>query len=120
MFQSVHTWGVPISHNALQHFPECHGTAGGVPARSSWGVPCQVQLGGTLAGEVSCQGGTLLGGTLSGGTLPVGTQVGYPPRSGGGYPVRTTEGVFTTRRAVCLLCSRRRTFLFNLITGISP
>ena len=25
--QSVHTWGggVPISHNALQHYPECHG-----------------------------------------------------------------------------------------------
>ena len=23
--------GVPVSHNALQHFPECHGAAGGVP-----------------------------------------------------------------------------------------
>ena len=23
--------GVPISHNALQHFPECHEAAGGVP-----------------------------------------------------------------------------------------
>ena len=30
--------GAPISHNALQHFPECHGAAGGgYPARSSWG-----------------------------------------------------------------------------------
>ena len=39
-----------------------------------------------------------------------GTQVRYPPR--GGYPGRTTEGVLTTRRAVCLLRLRRRTFLF--------
>ena len=38
-------------------------------------------------------------------------QGGYPVRWGGGYPVRTTEGVLTTRRAVCLLRSRRRTFL---------
>ena len=37
------------------------------------------------------------------------TRVRYPPR--GGYPGRTTEGVLTTRRAVCLLRSRRRTFL---------
>ena len=43
--------GVPISHNALQHFPECHGAAGG--------VPCQVQLGG--------RGGTLPGGYPGGG-----------------------------------------------------
>ena len=44
-----------------------------------------------------------------------GTQVWYPPAQvrRGGYPVRTTEGVFTTRRAVCLLRSRRRTFLFS-------
>ena len=30
---SVHRGGVPISHNALQHFPECHEAAagGGVP-----------------------------------------------------------------------------------------
>ena len=80
------------------------------------GVPCQVRGGGTLPGGtlqgvpcwgvpcwgvpcqrgVPCQGGTLPGG----GTLL------------GGYPVRTTEEVFTTRRAVCLLRSRRRTFLF--------
>ena len=37
-----------------------------------------------------------------------GTGPGY---LGGGYPGRTTEGVLTTRRAVCLLRSRRRTFL---------
>ena len=43
-----------------------------------------------------------------------GTRVRYPPR--GGYPGRTTEGVLTTRRAVCLLRSRRRTFLLLSVT----
>ena len=140
--------GVPISHNALQHFPDCHGA-------DTWGgVPCQVQLGGYPAGGypargvprqgtpsprsgqgVPCQGVPFSGvpcwgyqfrvppsqvrmgggGPLPGGTLPGGTQVGYPPGQvrRGGYPVRTTEGVLTTRRAVCLLHSRRRTFLFT-------
>ena len=86
--------GVTISHNALQHFPECHGANTG-------GVPCQVQPGG----------GTLLGGGQ-------GTQVGSPRPGqdgrGGGNPVRTTQGVLTTQRAVCLLRSRRRTFLFRM------
>ena len=41
---------------------------------------------------------------------PLGGYLGQvPPR--GGYPGRTTEGVLTTWRAVCLLRSRRRTFL---------
>ena len=68
-----HLEGVPISHNALQHYPEFHGA-------DTWGgVPCQVQPGGTLPGGVpmypSWLGGTLLGGT----------QVGYPlARSGRG------------------------------------
>ena len=82
--------GVPISHNALQHYPEFDGA-------DTWGVPCQ---GGTL---------------LRGGTLPRSYPArGYPAGGypAGGYPVRTTEGVFTTRRAVCLLRSRRRIFLF--------
>ena len=60
--------GVPVSHNALQHFPECHGAAGGGgtlpgPAQGGYpgrGVPCQVQLGGTLPGPA--RGGTLAGG----------------------------------------------------------
>ena len=54
------TVGVPISHNALQHYPECHGadTGGGYPypimlcnisqnalGQTPGGVPCQVQLG---------------------------------------------------------------------------
>ena len=29
--------GVPISHNALQHYPECHGAAGG--GHPGGGVP---------------------------------------------------------------------------------
>ena len=88
---SVHTGGVPISHNALQHLPRM--------PWGSWGggeVPCQVQVGeGTLpgpAGGVPCQGGgyparvrgwvpcqgvPCWGGTLPGGTLPGGgTQLG--------------------------------------------
>ena len=98
--------------------------AGGYPAR--WAVPCWGSMGGFPAGL----GGTLPGGTplarsgwgypAKGGTLLGGTLPGYPPRQGtpqprsggGGYPVRTTKGVLTTRRAVCLLRSRRRTFLF--------
>ena len=100
-------------------------------------------LGGTLPGG-TLPGGTLPGGILLGGTLPEGTHVGYPqpgqdggyPARGtllgeyqgrvppwpgqdggtllGGYPVRTTEGVLTTRWAVCLLRSSRRTFLFTI------
>ena len=56
--------GVPISHNALQHFPECHGSAGGgYPARSSRGGTL---VGGrTLAGGVPWWGGTLAGGVPS-------------------------------------------------------
>ena len=64
--------GVPISHNVLQHYPECHGAdTGGTrlgPARR----------GVSLPGGVPCQGDTLLGGTLPG--------VGYPPWPGWGAP----------------------------------
>ena len=78
-----------------EYLPPAYVGGRGDPARSSWGgVPCQVQPGGTLLG---------------------GTQVGYPPcpdLAGGGYPRRTTKGVVTTRRAVCLLHSHR-TFLFG-------
>ena len=89
--------GVPISHNALQHFPECHeaatggypypimlcnispechgaATGGGYPARSSWG--------GYPAGGYPGRG-------YPGGGYPAwgGTQVRYPPaRSAGGVP----------------------------------
>ena len=61
--------GVPISHNALQYFPEWHGAD-----------TCQV-WGGTLPGPAG-GGGTLLGGVPYWGVPCLG---GYPA---GGYPAR--------------------------------
>ena len=103
------TPGVPISHNALQHFPECHGadTGGGYPYPIMLCNITQNSMGQTTRGEgtqpgpaggVPCQ--VRMGGTLLGGTLP-GQDRGYPgrvpPRQGtprartgvpcpGGYP----------------------------------
>ena len=90
------------------------------------GVPCHIQPGGTLMGGYPARGyparssgGVPCWGGGGGGTLVrylpprPGQDGGYP--AGGGYPGRTTEGVLNTRRAVCLLRSRRRTFLFNAI-----
>ena len=90
--------GVPISHNALQHYPEFHGTdtwGGGTwpgPARGypAWGVPCR---GVPCLVGVLCLGGCPAGGypargyphrvppARSGWGVPCqgGTQVGYPP-----------------------------------------
>ena len=85
--------------------------SGGVPGSGTpppGGYPGQVPPppGGTRTppGQVP-PGGVPGSGTPRGGTRT-------PPP--GGYPGRTTEGVLTTRRAVCLLRSRRRTFLFIL------
>ena len=70
------------------------------------GVPRSGTPPGGYPGQVPPRGGTRVryppGGVPGSGTPP------------GGYPGRTTEGVLTTRRAVCLLRSRRRTFLFIL------
>ena len=71
--------GVPISHNALQHYPECHGAGGG------GGYPARPRQGGYPVRGVPWWGGTQVGtppwpGQDGGGTLP----------GGGGYPVRTT------------------------------
>ena len=81
--------GVPISHNALQHFPECHGAGGGVPCQvqPGGGVPCQVQLGGYPGWGDTLVGGTLAGGVPWPGGYPgqgeypgqQGTQLGCPP-----------------------------------------
>ena len=106
-FQSVHTWGgVPVSHNALQHFPECNGAAGGggtLPSPAGGGYPARSSRGGTLpgpAGGVPCQvqpggyparfsrGGTMPG-PAGGGTLSGPAGGGYPGRGGtllGGVP----------------------------------
>ena len=128
-----------ITQNAMGQlgwgYPARSSWGGWYPAQ---GVPCQggypargvtllggYPAGGTLPGGypargypvrgVPCQGGYPARGYPVGeGTLQGESQVGYPPGQVrmGGYPVRTTEGVLTTRRAVCLLRSRRRTFLF--------
>ena len=109
LFVCPHLGGVPISHNALQHFPECHEAAGGVPGLppGGWYLTGYPPWGGVPRPPPRGVPGPPLGGTWPG-TPPGG--VPGPPR--GGYPGRTTEGVLTTRRAVCLLRSRRRTFLF--------
>ena len=103
--------GLPISHNALQHFPEWHGadTGGG-------GRPCQVQLGvgGYLAGGHPIGRGVPCRGVPCWGVPRYGTPPCQVRMGGGEYPVRTTEGVVITRWAVCLLRSRRRTFLFYM------
>ena len=82
---------------------------GGYPSQA-WGTPIQVQIGGTPAR--SRQGVPWPGpdGGVSHpwmGGVDRSRPGGIPPP-----PVRTTEAVLGTRRAVCLLRSRRRTFLF--------
>ena len=112
--------GTPPGGYLTQVPPPGGGTQVQVPPRGGSGNPPGVPGPGTPPGGVprSPQGGYPDLGTPRGwGTLP-----GYPlgggdpdrgtPR-GWGYPGRTTEGVLTTRRAVCLLRSRRRTFLLE-------
>ena len=77
---------VPVSHNALQHFPECHGAAGGggtLPGPAGGGYPAGgYPAGGHPAGGLPCQGVPSQGGYPAG---------GYPGQVRmGGYPVRTT------------------------------
>ena len=58
LFVCPHLGGVPISHNALQHFPECHGAAGGVPGQvPPGGVPSQVPPPRPGQKEYSLHGG---------------------------------------------------------------
>ena len=91
---------VPISHDALQHFPECHGAdTWGYPARSSRGGTC----GGYPAGGYPARGDTQVGPSRPGQDrgYPAGGYPGrYPPaRSGqggtllGGYPGYPPGGV---------------------------
>ena len=86
-----HLGGVPISHNALQHFPECHGAAGGDPARSSRGYPPGPARGVPWPGGLPWLGGYPgrgypgLGGTLPG---PAGGVPGWGGNLAGGYPGR--------------------------------
>ena len=101
-----------IIQNAMEQTPSggtLPGPGGGVTQPGGWGYPA----GGTLpmgypAQGVPCWGYPARGVPSQGIACPGGTLPG-------GYPVRTTEGVLTTRRAVCLLRSRRRTFLFTFL-----
>ena len=81
LFVSPHLGGLPISHNALQHYPEFHGA-------DTWGVPSQVQLTGGYPASSGWGGGTLPVGTLPGGYPAGGYHVGYLPPS----QVRTEGG----------------------------
>ena len=83
--------GLPISHNALQHFPECHGAdttggGGGYPYPIMLCNISQNAMGQTLAGGGSRPGPARGGGTLPGGRYPAG---GYPA---GGVPCRGGGG----------------------------
>ena len=70
--------GVPISHNALQHFPECHGAVGGGTLPGPAG-------GGTLAGGVPWPGGYPGWGVPWPGVVPwSGTPPPRPGQDGGG------------------------------------
>ena len=93
---------------------------GGTLARSGWrGYPSQVRMGGTLArsGWGVPQPGQDRGVPRPGMDCPL-SRDGVHPCPGMGYPPpppptrdRTADGVLDTRRAVCLLRSRRRTLL---------
>ena len=123
-----------ITQNAMG---QPSGGGGGILPGPARGVPCQgdtlpggYPAGGYPARGVPCWGVPCWGYPARGYPHRVpptwgqdgGRQVGYHTWQGtphphqvrmGGYPVRTTEGVLTTQRAVCLLRSRRRTFLFS-------
>ena len=92
---------------------------GGYPdGRVPWVPTNQTWMGGTLMGGTP---GNPLGVKLEGGTP--GTPPppirpgwgGYPDQ--GGTPLRLTDGGLDKRRSVCLLRSRRRTFLFIHLLG---
>ena len=130
MILSVHRGGYPypimlcnISQNAMR---QRGGTRvryppGGVPRSGTprvryppRGVPDQVPPRGGPGQVHPPGGGTRVRyppGGYPGQVPPPGGYPGQVPPPRGGYPGRTTEGVLTTRRAVCLLRSRRRTFL---------
>ena len=123
LFVSPHPGGVPWPGPARGYPAKSSqgGTsAGGIPA---WGTPC---WGRGVPWFTPCQGwGThqpgpegrgARGSSYQGWGTPrqVQTVGEYPPPSGRCTPrYRTTDGVLDTPRSVCLLRSRRRTFLLN-------
>ena len=110
------TW-IPPSQVRSQGVPQPRGVPPGQVR--CWEVPDQVHVGGTLArssqegvpGYPPVRSGP--GGYLSQvGYPPARSGVGGVPQQGGGVP-RTAHGVLDKWRLVCLLRSRRRTFLLN-------
>ena len=99
-----------------------HNTSTG-PMSFAGGYPSQVQMGGAYPGQLQI-GGTptrdavpphqvRMGGTpVSNGVPPPGHDGGYPSQGWGTWIGQHIE--YLTRRVVCLLRSRRRTFLFTL------
>ena len=107
---SVHRWGSGPGGGGVRS--SCRGGGqvqlpGGVRSSCRGGV--RSSCGGVRS---SCRGGS---GPAAGGGGQVqllgGCQV-QPPGGGGVSQDRTTQGVLATWRVVCLLRSRRRTFLF--------
>ena len=106
---------------------------GGYPDRGStptggyprWSAPHQIWMGGTPTGypdggyprwgtpHQTWMGGTLTGG-IRGGVPPIRPGQGGTPTGARSTPLRLTDGELDKRRSVCLLPSRRRTFLLMM------
>ena len=103
VFSLFTSGGVPISHNALQNYPECHG-AGGVPCQvQPGGVPCGGYPAGGYPGQggLPCPGGTLAGGVPWPGGYP--GRGGTPPGQGGTQLGQHKEYLLHGRRyAACV------------------
>ena len=98
-------WGYPNRGYLTRGVPKLGGTLTGVP---QWGYP-------TSGTPPTRPGGVPRWGYPNRGYPALGTPLsdldgGYPNR--GGTPLQLTDGVLDKRRSVCLLRSRRRTFLF--------
>ena len=83
------------------------------PIRPGWGYPNRgvPEVGYPPVGP---GWGYQMGGYPRWGTPPYQTWTGGYPDGGGGTPLRLTDGVLDKRRSVCLLRSRRRTFLLSI------
>ena len=99
----VPCWGVPCLGYPLSDLAGGYPTLGTPPppVRPGWGVP-----------HLGYHHETWPGGYPTSGTPTHQTWLG-----GGVTPLRVTDGVLDALRSVCLLRSRRRTFLFQNIFG---
>ena len=105
--------GNPIGGTQLGEVYPTSGTLrwtwpGGYPTSGTPPPPCWTWLGGPLLGVPPPQVPPIRPGW---GYPCWGALLWYPPPQGGGYP----DGVLDTPRSVCLLRSRRRTFLWLIL-----